>query len=135
MRLFLDSSVLLAACGSPRGASRALVKASREPVVLITSEWCLAEVERNLPGLGAGARRAWRRILPKLRVVRTEVVLDRPLAFGIAKDKPVLIGALAAGCETLLTLDQADFGKRLGRQVYGLRLMSPGEWLAGGGRD
>jgi len=98
-------------------------------VTLVTSEWCLAEVERNLPVLGSSGARAWQRLVPRLKVIRTEFVLDRPLVLTAAKDRPVLISALAARCEILLTLDQADFRGRLGPTVYGMRLMAPGDWL------
>lgn len=95
----------------------------------MTSEWCLAEVVRNLPLLGLSGARAWRKLVPRLKVIRTEFVLDRPLVLSAAKDRPVLISALAARCEVLLTLDRADFPRRLGPAVYGLRLVTPGEWL------
>ena len=130
MRVFLDSSVLLAACGSRRGASRSLFAGrGRDRLELVTSEWCLVEVERNLPVLGSSGARTWRRIVPRLKVIRTELVLDRPLVLSAAKDRPVLISALAARCEALLTLDRVDFPRRLGPAVYGMRLMTPGEWL------
>jgi len=86
VRLFLDTSVLLAAAGSAKGA-------------------------------------------PRVRLVRTHVSLDKPLVLAKAKDRPVVITALAARADWLLTLDEADFHRKLGRVVYGLRLATPGEFL------
>jgi predicted nucleic acid-binding protein len=49
--------------------------------------------------------------------------------FSKAKDRPVVITALAARAEWLLTLDEGDFHSKLGREVYGLRIATPGEFL------
>ena len=60
MRLFLDSSVLLAAAGSSTGASRLLFDiASRHGWELLTAEYCLREAEFNLPKLGKKAELSW----------------------------------------------------------------------------
>jgi hypothetical protein len=64
-----------------------------------------------------------------LRLVRASLALDKPLVFAKAKDRPVVITALATRAEWLLTLDEADFQGKLGREVYGLRIASPGEFL------
>lgn len=108
MRLFLDTSVLLAAAGSAKGASRFLVTGTA----------------------GRAAATAWiKEITPRVRLVRTSVSLDKPLVLAKAKDRPVVITALAARAAWLLTLDEADFHRKLGRVVYGLRLATPGEFL------
>ena len=65
----------------------------------------------------------------RVRLVQTIVALDRPLVFPKAKDRPVVITALAAQADWLLTLDEGDFHTKLGREVYGLRLGTPGEFL------
>ena len=41
-----------------------------------------------------------------------------------------MIAALAARAEWLLTLDETDFHGKLGREVYGLRIATPGEFLS-----
>lgn len=51
------------------------------------------------------------------------------IVFDKAKDRPVLISALAVKPSVLLTLDQADFHDRLGTQFYGIDIRTPGEWL------
>jgi len=51
VNVFLDSSVLLAACGSAAGAARAVVDAAAEQGwSLLTSGYVLAEVEANVVG-------------------------------------------------------------------------------------
>lgn len=133
MRLFLDSSVLLAAAGSTTGASRLLImSAQREGWTLLTSSYCVHETEHNLPKLGTKAATDWKRIIkPALAVVGTNLVLDRPLIYRAAKDRPVVITALSLRAEALLTLDRDDFHGLLGSSVYGLPIRTPGEFLKG----
>lgn len=131
MKLLLDSSVLLAAGGSARGASRFVVnEAGARGWELVSADYCAAETRCNLPKVGGRAATAWnRRVLPRLRLMRTHVVLDRPLVFPKSKDRPVVITALAARADWLLTLDEMDFPKKLGREIYGVRIALPGEFL------
>lgn len=131
MRLFLDTSVLLAAAGSGRGASRFVLK---EAVAyrweLLSSDYCEEETRRNLPKVGRSAAIAWKNeIRPRVLFVRASMALDKPLVFPKAKDRPVVITALAVRADWLLTLDEGDFHTKLGREVYGLRLATPGEFL------
>lgn len=131
MRLFLDTSVLLAASGSARGASRfVLVEAASQGWELVSSDYCDGETRRNLSKVGGGAASAWtRQIAPRVRWVRASMALDKPLVFPKAKGRPVVITALATRADWLLTLDEADFHTKLGREVYGLRIATPGEFL------
>jgi len=133
VRLFLDSSVLLAATGSTSGASRLLItSAKREGWILVTSAYCVREVEHNLPKLKPKASIDWRRtIKPALTIVGTHLVLDRPLLYRAVKDRPVVITALSLKADTLLTLDRDDFHDLLGSSVYGLPIRTPGEFLKG----
>ena len=133
MRLFLDSSVLLAAAGSKSGASRLLIgSARREEWTLLTAAYCLRETEHNLPKLGSNASADWGRFIrPRLTMVGTHLVLDRPLIYRAVKDRPIFITALSMKADVLLTLDQDDFHDLLGSSVYGLPIRTPGEFLKG----
>ena len=131
MRLFLDTSVLLSASGSAKGASRFVVtEAAAQGWDLVSSDYCAEETQRNLPKIGRAAAATWKaEIAPRVRLIRASLALDKPLLFPKAKDRPVVITALAARADWLLTLDVTDFHGKLGREVYGLRLGSPGEFL------
>ncbi len=131
MRLFLDTSVLLAASGSSRGASRFVVlEAQTYGWELISSDYCWEETRRNLPKLAKSAPLAWKRMISRrVEQVRADLALDRPLVFPKAKDRPIVITALAVQAEWLLTLDEGDFHTKLGAEVYGLRIATPGEFL------
>ncbi|MEX0669752.1 MAG: hypothetical protein WD060_04760 [Pirellulales bacterium] len=102
MRLFLDSSIMIAAAASATGASRAVFRES--PVRdwrLLTTPYAVGEVVRNLAAFPVEAAAMW------LRLRAQRVLVD-----------------------DVLTLDRADFGRLLGSAFYGLEIMTPGMWLA-----
>ena len=129
MRLFLDTSVLLAASGSASGASRELFhRAADNDWTLVTTPYALEEVLRNLPDLRPAASADWARLRPKLLIMDDVLTLDRPSVFPATKDRPILFSALA-WADVLLTLDRGDFGALLGSTFYGLTVLKPGTFL------
>lgn len=129
MNLFLDASVVLAACGRPGGASCAVFDmASRNEWTLMISPYVVSEVTRNLPRLPAQAPHDWAFLRIALVAVRDVWTMDRPAVFGPAKDRPVLFTA-AAWAQVLLTLDSGDFGAVMGTGFYGLDVIMPGDFL------
>lgn len=129
MRLFLDTSVLLAASGSAKGASREVFRlATPNQWTLVATPYVLSEVENNLPGLPPTARTDWDRLQTELLVMNDVLTVDRLAVFDVPKDRPILFSALA-WADVLLTLDQADFGKLLGTAFYNLAILAPGRFL------
>jgi hypothetical protein len=129
VRLFLDSSVLLAACGTDRGASREVFRRATEcDWILLTSSYVVEEVLANLPDLPAMATADWAQLRPNLALMVDVLTLDRAAVFEPTKDRPILFSALAWS-EVLLTLDRADFGALLGDTFYGLPILTPGMFL------
>jgi len=129
VRLFLDTSVLLAASGSTTGASSEIFRrASANGWVLVSTPYALEEVLRNLPDMSPLASAEWARLRPALLVVDDVLTLDRPAVFHAGKDRPILFGALA-WADTLLTLDRDDFGGLMDRAFYGLLVLKPGMFL------
>ena len=129
MRLFLDSSVLIAAAASAEGASREhFHRASMRDWRLITTPYAVDEVNRNLAGFTAPVTVAWLRLRSRLDLVDDVLTIDRPAVFPVNKDRPILFSALATA-DVLLTLDRADYGRLLGAQFHGLAIMTPGMWL------
>lgn len=125
MRVFLDTSVVLAACGRPDGASRAIfTQAPANGWRLLTSRYVLDEVVKNLPKLPPSAMTDWPLLSPALIVTRDVWTLDRPVVFSPAKDRPVLFTA-AAWARVLLTLDTGDFGALMTQGFYHLTVMKP----------
>ncbi len=129
MRLFLDTSVLLAASGSATGASRQIFRrASANGWVLVSTPYALEEVLGNLPGFPPSASAEWARLRPALLVMDDVLTLDRPAVFPAAKDRPILFSALA-WADVLLTLDPGDFGGLMDKPFYGLLVSKPGVFL------
>ena len=129
-RIFLDTSVLIAASGSVSGASRCLIaKREQFKLELYSSFYCLGEVERNIDKL-ANAREAWvNEVYPCLTIVADAYSSRFPVTFSVSKDRPVLLSALAEQVEILLTLDRHDFVEVLGKTVYGMLICTPADLL------
>lgn len=128
MNVFLDSSVLLAACGSANGASRAVIDSAAAQNSLLTSGYVLAEVEANVAALPSGAPDNWVQLRAKLETVPDALTFEWPALFAPARDRPILFTA-AAWAEVLLTLDRRDFVGLLGTFFYGLAILKPGDFL------
>lgn len=129
MNLYLDSSVLLAACGSAAGASRAVIEiAVGQRWQLLSSAYVIAEVEANLAALPAGGADSWARISETLQKVPDVLSFEWPAVFAPARDRPILFTA-SAWADVLLTLDRRDFADLLGKSFYGLAILRPGEFL------
>lgn len=128
MKIFLDSSVVLAACGSPEGAARAVTRlAPRQEWELIVSPYVLQEAAANASRSFVDLRE-WGRIRPLLAVTDNVYVVDRIVVFESAKDRPILFSALACA-EVLLTHDTGDFGSLMNTSFYGLWVTTPGQFL------
>ena len=129
MNLFLDSSVAVAASLSATGASREVIhRAARQGWRLLISPWVLREVRDNLADKPPDAARAWVSLRGKATVEDDELTFDWPIVFEASKHKPILFTALACA-DVLLTLDRHDFRDLLGQAIYGLRVLTPGEFL------
>ena len=129
MRLFLDTSVLLAASGSANGASRKIFGiATPNQWTLIATPYAVEEVQRNLSRFPASADSEWSRLRGELLMMDDVFTVDRPAVFAPAKDRPILFSALA-WADVLLTLDRGDFETLLGSEFYGLAILTPGNFL------
>jgi predicted nucleic acid-binding protein len=129
VRLFLDTSVLIAACASATGASREIFRVARfNGWVLVTSHYAVEETLRNLPEFPIAASAEWVRLRSPLSVKDDVLTLDRPVVFPVRKDRPILFSALA-WADALLTLDRADFQGLLGSSFYGMPILRPGEFI------
>ena len=129
MNVFLDTSVILAACGSSRGSSRAIFNLARAADwTLLTSPYVLGEVTKNLGKLPSAAIGEWASLKEQIVIVNDIVSLSFPVVFTASKDRPILFSALAWS-QVLLTLDRQDFVTLIGREFYGLRVRLPYEFL------
>lgn len=129
VRLFLDTSVLLAACGSTTGASHEIFRLARvHGWVLIVTPYVIGEVLSNLVDFPPSASGQWASLRADLLVLDDVLTLDRPAVFAAGKDRPILFSALA-WADVLLTRDAGDFGDILGGAFYELLVLTPGAFL------
>ena len=129
MNIFLDSSVAVAASLSATGASREVFNnAARLCWRLFVSPWVLREVRDNLANKPPETAHAWESLRARATVENDELTFDWPIVFAASKDKPVLFSTLACA-DVLLTLDRRNFCEPLGQTIYGLRVLTPGEFL------
>lgn len=129
MRIFLDTSVILAGVESVAGASRyVLSHASRHGWTLVVSPYVLEEVTRNLAAGSAGRLEWFAERVRRFEQVADVLTLDRIAVVPASKDRPVLFTAFES-CEVLLTLDRKDFDP-LGDNFYTLRIRRPGQFMS-----
>lgn len=126
-RVFLDANVLVSAALTPR--SRLAELWSRPNVRLTGSPYMVAEARRNVTEPKATQR------MEQL-LVCVAVLPAEPADFPIpndpclpAKDRPVLLAAIASGSDYLLTGDATHFGALYGCTFGGVTVMRPGEYL------
>ena len=127
MRVVLDSNVLIAAFAA-RGTCAELLEHCVREHQLLTSDYILAEVRRNLVSkLKLSARDAD----DAVRLLRTRLPVVEPIDLGRrvcrdVEDDPILGTAVAARCELLVTGDQDLLEMAL---YEGTRIVSPrGFW-------
>lgn len=134
MRVFLDTSVILSACASGKSLSRLITElAADRGWNLVSAMYCRAETGKSIGKLGAGAVAKWPEMQSKIEWVPNALTSRKPLLLAASKDKPVLISALAARSDVLLTLDKADFELLLGTLVYGMQVSTPRDFLVQAG--
>ncbi len=136
MRIFLDTSVFVAACASESGGSRYIFAiAQKDPSYqLITNSYAIVEAKRNvLHKLLLSYH-----FLQNLITSRTLVSMQDPpqalirLAAGTIheKDAPILAGAIFGHADILCTLDKKDFHTLTVKtfcSAFGITIQYPGD--------
>ena len=135
--LFLDSSALFAGVISASGAARVLLLlAETDRITLLISEQVVAETERALarksPRALADLRQAI--LASKVQIVRDPQRATVQANLNLirhAADAPILLAAMQAKVDYLVTLNRVHFLDDPGvAQRSGLRIGTPGDALA-----
>lgn len=119
-RVFLDANILFSvAYGSP-GLDRLWDLAGEGLCVLLASRYVVEETKRNLHN--QDQLQNLETYLSNVQIVleadqRLECPLDLP-----DKDKPVLMAAIFARADYLITGDMAHFGKYFGHLIMGVKV-------------
>jgi predicted nucleic acid-binding protein len=130
LKIFLDSSVILSACGSTKSLSRLITEiAGERRWNLVSAAFCRAETGKNIIKFNQEGVSNWKILEAKIEWLPNALTTKRPLLLTLSKDKPVLISALAAKPDVLLTLDARDFALLLNTEVYGVFVTTPRDFL------
>jgi uncharacterized protein len=126
-RLFLDANVLFsAAYRDDAGVARLW---SLENVVLATSTYAIKEAERNLST--RNQRQRLQQLLHRTHVIQAGTVprSERRDISLPEKDWPIIGGAIAAEATHLITGDFNHFGPYFGKQILGVLVLPPAQYL------
>ena len=136
-RVFLDASVIIAALLSPGGGSFYVISSLKNEYAFVINEYVFEEVNRVLETkfhysdlknyflmlLGSSGvsilSNPPRQSLNRLKGILSE------------EDRPILLGAVDAGCSFLLTLDDEFFNPPVVSfaQRHKLRILKPGDFI------
>jgi uncharacterized protein len=126
-RLFRDANILFSA--SYREDAGVAVLWAIETVALITSPYAIEEARRNLVEREQKKRLA--RLLQPLHVVQAATAPEA-IRRGVElpeKDWPILGGAIAAEATHLITGDFKHFGRYFGKQIHGILVLPPADYI------
>lgn len=121
MKVFLDANILFSASDTG-SATRGLLDRLIEVGKAVSSPHAWEEARRNL-------ERKRPHLLPGLEEVRCRLTITHafrlPPDVDVAdKDKPVLAGAIGAGCTHLWTSDRRHFAALYGQTIHGVVIVS-----------
>lgn len=125
--LFLDANILFSAAYREQSGLSKLWKI--KSATLVSSAYAIEEARRNLDTPPQKER------LDKLIVGLYEIYpfhVDIRLPENITireKDKPILMSAIVAKADFLITGDVRDFGKFYGKKINGVTVLPPSEYL------
>jgi len=126
-RIFLDANVLFSVAYGSRGLISFWDLAEKKRCLLFTSEYAVAEARRNL--LTVDQLKRLETYVSKVRIA-PEVDPGMPCPIPLPeKDRPVMLAALAAKVNYLVTGDTVHFGKYFGQVVSGVKTCRPADYL------
>lgn len=125
--VFLDANVLFSAAWRPKAGLQALWK--RRDFTLCSSSYALDEAKRNLDNDQQRKRLA--KLVKKVSLsdpLPADQLPPEAKALPV-KDQPILLAAMAAGADVLVTGDQAHFGRWYGKMLGPLKVSRPADVL------
>ena len=132
-RIFADSSVLIAGCGSRTGASRAVLTMAEIGLFkLVVSQQVLEECDRNLRKKLPASLPIFTQLLANINPeFQPDPSLEESLRWADiieAKDTPILAAAVLANVDRLLSLNTKDFTAEVAAQS-GLMIQTPAQFV------
>ncbi len=134
LKVFLDTSALIAGVASSRGAARAVLQLAEIGLIeVIVSRQVIVEADRNieekLPGMLDDYREFMELLAPVLIDDPRQKEVERFLKVINYDDAPVLASAVGSGADFLVTWDRKHF---IGKNIHiqsNLKIVTPGEFL------
>ncbi len=128
MRVFLDANVLFSAARN-HGPMHALLVAILERGSSSHADaYVVEEARRNLAAKHPDRLGALDTILANVQVAPSPTLGAAPAGVVLdSKDVPVLLAAIAARCDVLVTGDRTHFGPLFGTTVHGVQVLPPAE--------
>ena len=125
-RVFLDANILVSAAWRPESGLLALWALS--DVVLLTSAYAIVEADRNMRT--SEQRTRLHRLTQQLEIVDELKATRLPAHVRLpAKDVPILMAAIEASANYLLTGDRDHFGAYFDKSIEGVRILRPAAYL------
>ena len=125
-RVFLDANVLVSAAW--RSENGLLALWTLTDVELLTSAYAIVEADRNVRT--AEQRTRLYRLIQRLVIVDEPRARTLPEGVGLpAKDVPIILAAVEAGANYLLTGDRDHFGPYFGRVIAGVKILRPRDYV------
>jgi predicted nucleic acid-binding protein len=125
--LFLDANILFSA--AYREKSGILRLWEIKSVKLVSSTYAIEEARRNLD-MPLQKERLDNLIVSLDRIFSFHADIELPKNITIReKDKPILLSAISARADFLITGDMRDFGKFYGQKISGVTVLPPSEYL------
>jgi putative PIN family toxin of toxin-antitoxin system len=134
IKVFIDTSVLIAGVASLTGASAAVLDlCEAESIQMVISRQVLVEADRNfsakLPGLVNEFRQFIRNLVPLMVEDPPAAAVERAAGLIDRKDAAILAAAIESKVEFLITLDKKHFPKRKVQRNIPIEICTPSDFL------
>ena len=134
IKVFIDTSVLIAGVASLTGASAAVLDlCEAESIQMVISRQVLVEADRNfsakLPGLINEFRQFIRNLVPLMVEDPPAAAVERAAGLIDRKDAAILAAAIESKVEFLITLDKKHFLKQKVQRNIPIEICTPSDFL------
>ena len=133
LRVFVDTSALLAGLNSPYGAAgTVLASCFNHDIIAIISPQVIEEAERNMPVKFSHLATAWASFLlipPEIARAPSLAAVRRAYEILPTSDAPILASAITAKPDVLITWNTRDFLRREVIASVSFPILVPGQFL------
>lgn len=136
VKVFLDSNVIISGLISDRGAPRVnldILSLELPFIVGVTGRYNIIEIERNLKRKVPRILPFYKKLFSKLNLIIVPIPsLKEVIKYAghlADKDIPVLVSAIKADTDFLITGDKKDFDRLKIKGSYLLKIVSPAEFI------